>query len=543
MKQFITTLLGLTLMLFTKAQTTQLLTNTAHEFGFVDANKTTFYTYNDISNTNPNAAVNFELKKFDPLTNTFSTVFSMPNNQNYTKFYPLAILNGKCLFVGKYLDSIYTKRNYFTYDGFTFDSVLSSSVYDFPEYKIHMDIVKQKVYFAIVTSTGSFVKTEIYASDFTKSGTKKKFSFNDFIYPDQGLYGIDSTIYFQTSYSGEIIQLIDSTAGAIDTINSKIAAFNYTFKDEINNELYFYKGQGLISSSNDIVFKINASGQKNFLSGIPLTGNGTAGYSMLGKVANKLAFITFYLPGLVTYDIFTGQIDTLYGANSITEPIVNMFSQDVKSFFTKSNNHMYLYTNRNKMWVTDGFSIQELNSAPAYNIDSLFIPYTSEYDFNTSFCSENWICKHANGINSNKMIVYDPNTNGSNTCLQSSDPNLNCLFSSVHEVNNKTYVLSKSNLYEITNCSISTAISDLEKSEAYMDLYFSNQSIKFTQFPEKFSGSTLALKNIDGKTVFKTSIEKNKYEYAIQNEIAKGFYFVEIIYDNNAIKRKKIVVE
>jgi hypothetical protein len=544
MKKLVTTVLTSLFLFCVSAQTTQLLTNTAHEFGFVDATKTNFYTYNDISNTNPNAAGNFELKKFNPITNTFSVIFTMPNNNQFTKFYPIVILNGKGLFIGKHLNSIYGTKNYFIYDGTTLDSVFSTPIYHLGnESKTHIDILNQKVYFA-TESIPFYPEISIYQTDFTKIGTKKKKSFNNFIFPNQGLYGFDSTLYFISYSSGKIMKLSDTILSIVDTLNTLHPYFNYMYEDEINKELYFYRGEGYSNNNaNNRVFKINALGQKTFLLGAPSTGNGTLGYSMLGKVANKLTFISKSMSGLVTYDITSGFIDTLYSTNSVLQPSINSPAEIAIPFFTKTNNHLYFYTIGNNMWVTDGINLKELNSAPLYQRDSIYIPYTIERNYFISFCNENWICIHKNGTNSTRMIMYDPNAVGASNCLQSSDPNINCLFSSAYQVNNTTYILSKSNLYEITNCSIPTALSDLEKSEENIDLFYSHQSIKFKRFPEQFSGSRLLLKNIDGKTIFKLSIEKNKYEYAILNEIAKGFYFVEMVYEGQSIKRKKIIIE
>jgi hypothetical protein len=111
-------------------------------------------------------------------------------------------------------------------------------------------------------------------------------------------------------------------------------------------------------------------------------------------------------------------------------------------------------------------------------------------------------------------------------------------------------------------------VEDVMKDAGEIDFYYADNKIVFNVLHERFTVSSrvvstsppdmrgrlldltrgasvtyLVLKTIDGKTIFKTDLKRKQNAYSIDSELKKGFYFVEIIYENNAIKRKKIVVD
>jgi hypothetical protein len=43
--------------------------------------------------------------------------------------------------------------------------------------------------------------------------------------------------------------------------------------------------------------------------------------------------------------------------------------------------------------------------------------------------------------------------------------------------------------------------------------------------------------------IYKSKLERKKNEYLVNTELQKGFYFVEIVYEGQGIKRKKIIIE
>ncbi len=99
-------------------------------------------------------------------------------------------------------------------------------------------------------------------------------------------------------------------------------------------------------------------------------------------------------------------------------------------------------------------------------------------------------------------------------------------------------------------------VEDIRKEAEQIDFYFAENTIKFTELHERFTlprvasaalgltqGTQLIVKSIDGKTIYKTELKRKQNDYAIDRDLEQGFYFVEIIYNGNVIKRKKIVVD
>jgi hypothetical protein len=109
-------------------------------------------------------------------------------------------------------------------------------------------------------------------------------------------------------------------------------------------------------------------------------------------------------------------------------------------------------------------------------------------------------------------------------------------------------------------------LADAEK----IDLYYSDGKIIFKNLHERFAvassaapsatvssaapsatvssaaldltmGATLQMKAIDGKIIFKTPLIRKQNEYTIGHKLQKGFYFVEVIYQGQSIKRKKVL--
>jgi hypothetical protein len=95
---------------------------------------------------------------------------------------------------------------------------------------------------------------------------------------------------------------------------------------------------------------------------------------------------------------------------------------------------------------------------------------------------------------------------------------------------------------DTANCN-AVYIDEVLRDAEGIDLYFSDNAIKFSQLHERFVGCILQLKSIDGNTIFKTRLERKKDVYVLQNEIGKGFYFVEVVYEGKSIKRKKVIVD
>ncbi len=96
-------------------------------------------------------------------------------------------------------------------------------------------------------------------------------------------------------------------------------------------------------------------------------------------------------------------------------------------------------------------------------------------------------------------------------------------------------------------------VEDIRKDAETIDFYFADNTIRFTSLHERFTvastlrgpqgpSATVVLKSLDGKTIFKTKLERKQNDYAIDRDLEQGFYFVEIIYNGNSIKRKKIVI-
>jgi hypothetical protein len=90
-----------------------------------------------------------------------------------------------------------------------------------------------------------------------------------------------------------------------------------------------------------------------------------------------------------------------------------------------------------------------------------------------------------------------------------------------------------------------------------IEMFYNENSIKFTELHERFVGSELVMKSIDGKVMYKTKLQRNvrssslprsfgggvETNYVINIELQKGFYFVDLIHEGVSIKRKKIILE
>jgi hypothetical protein len=86
-------------------------------------------------------------------------------------------------------------------------------------------------------------------------------------------------------------------------------------------------------------------------------------------------------------------------------------------------------------------------------------------------------------------------------------------------------------------------IDDVMKDAGEIDFYFVDNTIKFSKLHERFVGCILQLKSIDGRIVYKINIKRKTNEYSLNQILQKGFYVVEIIYEGQSIKRKKIIVD
>jgi hypothetical protein len=86
-------------------------------------------------------------------------------------------------------------------------------------------------------------------------------------------------------------------------------------------------------------------------------------------------------------------------------------------------------------------------------------------------------------------------------------------------------------------------LAEVLKDAERIEMYYNDGTIKFNELHERFTGADLVIKSIDGKVIFKTKLERKKYNYNINTEMKKGFYFVEIVYEGQGIKRRKIIIE
>jgi hypothetical protein len=83
-------------------------------------------------------------------------------------------------------------------------------------------------------------------------------------------------------------------------------------------------------------------------------------------------------------------------------------------------------------------------------------------------------------------------------------------------------------------------VEDVMKDAEAIDFYFVDNQIIFNTIHERFVNSDLVIKSIDGKVIFKTKINRNQNIYTLDKEIPNGFYFMEVAYEGNSIKRKKL---
>jgi hypothetical protein len=95
---------------------------------------------------------------------------------------------------------------------------------------------------------------------------------------------------------------------------------------------------------------------------------------------------------------------------------------------------------------------------------------------------------------------------------------------------------------DTVNCE-PVGLQEVLKDAEEIEMFYNDGAIKFNELHERFVGSDLVIKSIDGKVIFKTSLERKKYEYAINSELQKGFYIMEVLYERHGIKRKKIIVD
>jgi hypothetical protein len=105
-------------------------------------------------------------------------------------------------------------------------------------------------------------------------------------------------------------------------------------------------------------------------------------------------------------------------------------------------------------------------------------------------------------------------------------------------------------------------IDDVMKDAREIDFYYYDNKIIFNALHERFTGSAvrssgagssavrssgaetyLRCKTIDGKIIFETTLKRNKNEYSIGQVLPNGFYMVEVMYEGQSIKRKKIICD
>jgi hypothetical protein len=94
-------------------------------------------------------------------------------------------------------------------------------------------------------------------------------------------------------------------------------------------------------------------------------------------------------------------------------------------------------------------------------------------------------------------------------------------------------------------------IDDVMKDAGEIDFYYYDGKILFKNIHERFTLQTVAealeatvvLKTIDGKIMFETKLKQKQNEYSINKALPKGFYVVEVMYNGQSIKRKKIICD
>jgi hypothetical protein len=110
---------------------------------------------------------------------------------------------------------------------------------------------------------------------------------------------------------------------------------------------------------------------------------------------------------------------------------------------------------------------------------------------------------------------------------------------------------------DTVNCApvgLSEVLKDAEEIDMYYIPEVSGGSIVFNELHERFmvpssaspsgtKGTWVVMKSIDGKEIYKSKLERKKYSYLVNTELQKGFYLIEVIYENNSIRRKKVVVQ
>jgi hypothetical protein len=98
---------------------------------------------------------------------------------------------------------------------------------------------------------------------------------------------------------------------------------------------------------------------------------------------------------------------------------------------------------------------------------------------------------------------------------------------------------------DTVNCE-PVGLQEVLKDAETIELYYAENQIKFNAIHERFVGSELVMKSIDGKVMYKTKLQRSVTSsevekiYPIKTELQKGFYFVEVVYEGQGIKRKKI---
>ncbi len=502
-----------------KAQTLQFLNNQALTNNIVSADKNAFYTYTNISTNGFPAPANFEIKKFDATTNTYTPVYSYPNPGKYVNFHPRAVIGNKFIIGADYTtaNAFNLKSHYYVYDGVTYDSLFTKTDSIFGSYIGYTDVVNQKHYFVVPGKPSIY---GIYKTDFTKIGTTKFYtptgSIGDFM-------GINNLLFFKETkivgffpksiiykYDGTTLSMIDSGA----TINMR--------KNEITNEIYI-QNQATFFTINVDIKKIDVLGNLTTL-------NNTGTFKpFLGALNNKLIFGSASPgAGLNVYDLTSNTSSTIYLSGSTTAPVFgnNNTTNDVK--ISTSGNTLYFMLTDNsgnrKIYSTNGSTVS-LTDTTAFTIPL----YTSLGD---AFCGESMLTQDLITFNNIELVAIPPSGAAGSGCPNPPAQTV-CLTTSVLNANSKAYVFALQNLYEITNCAAVLGLEDLSNNK--MQLY-PNPATDVLTINSEENGAAI-IYNALGKAVINISIIDNTIVDI--SSLSKGIYIVK----TNTGKVSKFVKE
>ncbi len=456
MRKIYTLVIAIILANTIKAQNLQFVNNQFLTNGIVDATKQDLYTYKNISTNSTPAAVNFEIKKLNTVTNQFDMVHSFPNPQLFVNHYPLTVINKKFLLHGDFKSTNgfgISATNLYAFDGantydslFTKSDLLTSTINPF-----YTDTLNQLVYFSVV---GSPSVSGIYKSDFTKLGTTKIKAIPQNPYGKITFEGLGSTLYMNVKITNAAFQtknyLIKYENGTETIIDSTAQLFYDMHKDKTNNELYVVATNFL----NKEVRKITASGTVTLLTTI----NSSIG-RMFGKINNKLLFTSASNNGMTVLDLSANTTSNVFATGTSNEPIGFNSINDVVQ--TPSGNYFYLKSNNtntslNKIWVTDGITITKADSS-VYASNNTFVNVAN------NFCGDNMISMDYVSFNNISIVTTTPAGTASKQCVASSVPTWNCVTTGQYTTNTALYVVGNDNLYKSTNCSSASAISAINK--------------------------------------------------------------------------------